>query len=174
MKFEQSTKNVTYTNEESKTEENKEESPQKIPQTNKNDKGADGLKKITKNSPTCESKSDNGTPEKARSAIDMETSDAAKATSNEPPSGSPNVGESVGQSSSTKSTGSVSEESLSLRNLELPSLNSDAGQLEGRYSFETHFEFSNKELSFEKQCDEIIKEITRKDINDDNRPSFEQ
>ena len=104
----------------------------------------------------------------------METSDAAKATSNEPPSGSPNVGESVGQSSSTKSTGSVSEESLSLRNLELPSLNSDAGQLEGRYSFETHFEFSSKELTFEKQCEEIIKEITRKDINDDNRPSFEQ
>ena len=104
----------------------------------------------------------------------METPNTESDASNEHPSGSVGVGVSVGQSSSTKNTRKDSEEIFSLTNLDLPSLPSDVGQSVERYSFETNFEFSNKEFSFEQQCEEIIKEITRKDLSDSNIPSFEQ
>ena len=85
------------------------ESLAKILSTTKNNGSADSLKQIT-NNPTGESKNDDGTPEKARSSKDMETPNAASDASNECPSGSVDVGVSVGQSSSSKKTGKDSEE----------------------------------------------------------------
>jgi len=44
----------------------------------------------------------------------------------------------------------------------------------GDHSFESLFSFSSDKLGFDKICEEIIKDIRRKNIHDDQRPSFEQ